>query len=251
MTRPIALVTGASSGIGAELARKLDARGYQVVLVARSQPALEQLAAALHDAIVVVADLSSPEGRQVVTEAVPRVDLLVNNAGFGAYGELISLPEAQMVEMVEVNCTALVALTSHYLPQLVERREGAVLNIASTAAFQAGPTMAVYFASKAFVLSFTEAVAEEVRSTPVVVTAFCPGAFTSGFQARAQLEESKLVKGRSLPSAASMADAALKALDAKKVVAIPGLVNKVGAHGTRFVPRAVLRRAVAYVQAEA
>ena len=173
----IALVTGASSGIGKELAVRLHGRGHTVVLVARSADALHALSAELSGSKVVVADLSRPEGIEAVTEAVDAVDLLVNNAGFGDSGPFASSDQATAREMIELNCAGLTALCGAYLPGMLERRAGQVLNIASTAAFQAGPEMAVYYATKAFVLSFSEAIAEETRGTGVSVTAFCPGAF--------------------------------------------------------------------------
>lgn len=178
----VALITGASSGVGREMARHLHRRGNEVVITARSAGALEELAAELGGAQVVVADLSQPEGVDAVVEAVERVDLLVNNAGFGDYGPFVKAERARLRGMVELNSAALTELTRVYLPSMVERHAGQILNVASTAAFLAGPEMAVYSATKAFVLSFSEAIAEEVRGTGVTVTAFCPGAFSSGFQ---------------------------------------------------------------------
>jgi short-subunit dehydrogenase len=246
----IALVTGASSGIGRELAVRLHGRGHAVVLVARSADALGALSAELGGSQVVVADLSRSEGVDAVTRAVGDVDLLVNNAGFGDSGLFASSDQAKAREMIDLNCAALTALCGAYLPGMLERHSGQVLNIASTAAFQAGPEMAVYYATKAFVLSFSEAIAEETRGSGVSVTAFCPGAFSSGFQATAKLESSRLVKGRRLPSSAAMADAALGALDRGRVVAVPGVSNKIGAFMPRLTPRPLMRRVVHYVQRE-
>jgi uncharacterized protein len=247
----VALITGASSGVGRELARRLHRRGNQVVITARSAGALEELAAELGGAQVVVADLSQPEGVDAVVDAVERVDLLVNNAGFGDYGPFVKAERARVRGMVELNCAALTELTRAYLPSMVERHAGQILNVASTAAFQAGPEMAVYCATKAFVLSFSEAIAEEVRGTGVTVTAFCPGAFSSGFQDAARSGNSKLFKDRKLPSSEEMAEAALFALDHKKVVSVPGTLNKIGAFMPRLTPRPVLRRAVHFAQREA
>lgn len=246
-----ALVTGASSGLGLEMARALDAKGHEVAIVARSEAALVELAASMDRPTIVVADLGTPEGRRAVTEAVAEADIVINNAGFGEYGQFAQIPEERSVSMVELNCEAVVSLTRSYLPGMLERRSGRIMNIASTAAFQPGPTMAVYYASKAFVLSFTEAVAEEVRGTGVTVTAFCPGAFASGFQDEAKVAETRLVKGRKLPTSAELAAAGLKAMESGTVVAVPGLSNKVGASSTRFMPRSAMRRIVRYIQAEA
>jgi short-subunit dehydrogenase len=247
---PTAIVTGASSGLGIELAKRLDARGYSLVLVARSRDALESLASKLHDATVVSADLGTAEGRQAVIEACAAPDLLVNNAGFGQFGPFVDSDPAQVLQMIEVNCAALTALTQAYLPGMRARRSGKVLNVASTASFQPGPLFAVYSATKAYVLSFTEAVAEELRSSGVKVMAFCPGAFTSGFQAAANAESSRLVSGRKLPSSVEMADEAMVAIDRGHVVNVPGTFNKLGAQAVRFAPRALIRRAVAFIQHE-
>lgn len=246
-----ALVTGASSGLGLELARKLDERGHDLVLVARSAAALEELAGSLKRAQVVVADLATEAGREAVSAAADSVDILINNAGFGDCGPFVEMPEARSISMLETNCAAVVSLSRRFLPGMVERGSGKLLNVASTAAFQPGPSMAMYYASKAFVLSFTEAIAEELRGSGVSVTAFCPGAFESGFQAEARVGETRLVKGRKLPSSAALADAALKAMDSGRVVSVPGLMNKVGAASVRLTPRPAMRRIVSYIQGEA
>jgi hypothetical protein len=242
-----AIVTGASSGIGLEMAMELDAAGYHVVLVARSRDALDALAKTLNSSQVVVADLSLPDGPSLVAAAVESVDILVNNAGFGDVGPFAQSDPDFVLSMIQVNCAALTQLTRIYLPGMVARGQGKILNIASAAAFQAGPNMAVYFATKAYVLSFTEAIAEEVRRSGVTATAFCPGAFASGFQEVARAENIRLNKGRTLPTSRDMAKEAIKAMNRGDVVYIPGLANKIGAAGTRFVPRALLRRIVSRV----
>ena len=245
---PTALITGASSGIGLEIARIL-ARDHDVVLAARSVDKLEALATEIGGgARAIAVDLSDPSGPRKLIAEVPAVDVLVNNAGFADWGPFADAPEAKLDEMIELNVGALTRLTRAYLPGMVERGRGRVLNLASTASFQPGPLMAVYYATKAYVLSLSEALAEENRGTGVTVTALCPGPTASGFQARAAMEESRLVKGRKLPSAASVAEYGVKAMNRGDVVAVPGLVNKVMAGSVRFSPRPVIRRVVHRIQ---
>ncbi len=244
-----ALVTGASSGIGAEIARVLAGRGDEVVLVARSAPKLEALAAELGGARVLPVDLSDPSSPREIAAAVPQIDILVNNAGVGLFGPFVDADSAQTSAMIQLNAGALTDLTRRYLPQMVERGSGRVLNVASTAAFQPGPLMAVYYATKAYVLSFSEALAEELRGSGVTVTAVCPGPTATGFQQGAAMEDSGLVKGRRLPSSAEVAAYAIKAMDSAKVVAIPGAANKLLAQSVRLAPRALLRRTVKWIQA--
>ena len=166
-------------------------------------------------------------------------------------GEFAATPGDVSDRMVEVNVVALTDLTARWLPGMVRRRSGRILNVSSTAAFQPGPGMAVYYATKAYVLSFTEAIAEELRGSGVTATAFCPGAFASGFQATAGLEGSRLLRGRTLPTSEQMAVAALDAMDRGKVVSVPGALNKIGAASPRFAPRPIVRRAVKWMQADA
>ena len=245
---PTALITGASSGIGLEIARIL-ARDHDVVLAARSVDKLEALATEIGGgARAIAVDLSDPSGPRKLIAEVPAVDVLVNNAGFADWGPFADAPEAKLDGMIELNVGALTRLTRAYLPGMVERGRGRVLNLASTASFQPGPLMAVYYATKAYVLSLSEALAEENRGTGVTVTALCPGPTASGFQARAAMEESRLVKGRKLPSAASVAEYGVKAMNRGDVVAVPGLVNKVMAGSVRFSPRPVIRRVVHRIQ---
>ncbi len=244
----VALVTGASSGIGLEIARLL-APDHEVVLAARSTEKLEALAAELRGARVVVADLSVPAGVVHLTDAVPEVDILVNNAGVGDFGEFATADVDKTMRMIQLNVASLTALTRQYLPGMVERGHGRIMNVASTASFQPGPLMAVYYATKSYVLSFSEAVAEELRGSGVTVTALCPGPTTSGFQAAAEMELSPLVANRKLPTAAEVATYGVKAMQRGDVVAVPGLMNKVMAGGTRFTPRPVMRRIVHKLQA--
>ncbi len=248
MAAGIALVTGASGGIGEQLARCAHRAGYEVVLVARRAARLEQLAAELGGARVVVADLGTPQGVADVVAAVPSVDVLVNNAGYGDFGPFAEADADKTIGMIRLNTEALTALTHAYLPAMVGQGRGRVLNVASTAAFLPGPLMSVYYATKAYVLSFSEGIAEELRGTGVTVTALCPGPTESEFQAGAAMESSKLVKGKRLPSAASVATYGWKHLERGTVVAVPGLGNKLNAFSTRVTPRAAVRRIVARVQ---
>jgi short-subunit dehydrogenase len=242
-----ALVTGASSGIGLEIARIL-ARDHDVVLVARRADKLEALAADVGGARVMAVDLGDPSGpRQLIAE-IPQVDVLVNNAGFGDWGPFADASETKLDEMIELNIGALTRLTRAYLPGMLGRGHGRVMNVASTAAFQPGPLMAVYYATKAYVLSFSEAIAEETRGTGVTVTALCPGPTASEFQAGAAMEDSRLVKGRKLPTAASVAAFGVKAMERGDVIAVPGAVNKILAASVRMSPRPVLRRVVHRMQ---
>jgi uncharacterized protein len=245
-----AVVTGASSGLGHELAHLLASRGERVVAVARSGDVLSKLVAASPRIECVVADLATPQGRDDLAAAVDEVDILVNNAGLGASGSFADSPRAVSDQMVEVNVAALTDLTARWLPGMVARRAGRVVNVASTAAFQPGPKMAVYYATKAYVLSFTEAIAEELRGTGVTATAFCPGPFASGFQSVAGIESSSLLRGRRLPSSGEMARAALSAMDRGMVVCVPGALNRAGAVAPRLVPRFLVRRMVARIQSD-
>jgi short-subunit dehydrogenase len=245
---PTALVTGASSGIGLELARLLARDGYEVVLAARSARRLEELAVELGSARVVAVDLATPGGAAELADAVSRVDVLVNNAGFGDFGPFAEASLDKALDMIQLNVTTLTELTRRYLPGMLERRAGRVMNVASTAAFQPGPLMAVYYATKAYVLSFTEAVAEEVRGSGVTLTALCPGPTASGFQAGAEMESSKLVRGKRLPAAAEVAEVGYRAMLAGDPVKVVGLRNQVMAASIRFTPRPVARRVVHRMQ---
>jgi len=259
-SRPVAVVTGASSGIGLELARLLAADGHDLVLVARSRAKLSQLAAELtaaHGARVriIAADLGSPDGAAAVVReleaAGTQVDVLINNAGLGLFGEFASTRLDDELGMLQLNVVALTALTKQVLAGMVARGRGRILNVASTAAFQPGPYMAVYYATKAYVLSFSEAIAAELEGTGVTVTALCPGPTASGFQAQAQMEDSKLVRGKKLPTAAEVAAAGYAALKRGKRVVVPGVRNKLLVQSVRFMPRRMVTATVKRVQGPA
>lgn len=241
-----ALITGASSGIGLALARVFAADGVDVILSARSEDRLRELANEVREtyrvkARVIPADLSRPGQAQKIYDRVVatgwQVDCLVNNAGFGVYGDFAETDWMAEAAMVQVNIVALTQLTKLFLPEMIARGRGKILNVASTAAFQPGPMMAVYFATKAYVLSFSEAIAHELRGTGVHVTALCPGATETGFQRAAGATGSRVFDSRKLPTGADVAVYGYKVLQRQKRVAVHGAINKMLAFGTRLLPR--------------
>lgn len=249
-SRPLALVTGASSGIGADLARELVRHGHDVVLTARRAPELEALAAELRGfgvvATVMPKDLSIPGAarelaREIEARAM-RIDVLINNAGFGDAGPFVHEDPDRIDAMLQLNVAALTALTRAFLPAMVARRHGRVMLVSSTAAFQPGPNMAAYCASKAYVLSLGEALARELRGTGVTLTTLCPGATHSGFAAESGAESLPLFSSRLVPkmSAASVARAGYDAMMRGKPVLVTGVVNKLVAFSGRVFPRAVV-----------
>jgi short-subunit dehydrogenase len=244
--KPVALITGASSGIGAELAEVFAREGWHVILVARSTAKMDELGASLAKKYGATwttfgADLIDPKAPEALAAEVSKaglvVDALVNNAGFGTHGAFAELDPARELAMIQVNVTALVALTRIFLPGMIARKKGRILNVASTAAFQPGPSMAVYCATKAFVLSFSDALGEELIGTGVTATCLCPGATTSGFQAAASMESSKLFKDRKLPSSADVAEYGFAATMRGQRVAIHGFMNGAMVQSIRFAPR--------------
>ena len=247
-----ALITGASGGIGLELARIFARERYDLILVARSQARLEEIAAELRAAHgvaveVIVKDLSAPDAPIEIQRQVPRVDVLVNNAAFGVYGKFVDCSLADDLNLMHVNMDAVVALTRLYLPVMVEAQSGRILNVASTAAFQPGPLMALYYASKAFVLHFSEAVANELKGSGVTVTALCPGPTETGFQARADIANIPLIR-MGMMSAKVVAEAGYRGLMAGKTIVIPGIKNKLGAQSVRFTPRKLVTNIVRKIQ---
>jgi uncharacterized protein len=241
-----ALITGASGGIGMELARIFAKEKHNLVLVARSEGKLTALATELQNkhnisVKVVAKDLSLPNAVQEVYDELKKanltIDFLVNNAGFGEFGFFHQTAWEKEAMMIDLNIKTLTHFTKLFVQDMVHRKSGKILNVASTAAFQPGPLMAVYYATKAYVLSFSEAIANELQGTGITVTALCPGPTESGFQAAAALEESKLVKGKKLPSSLEVADYAYKALMQGETVAIHGTMNWLMAQSVRFTPR--------------
>jgi short-subunit dehydrogenase len=241
-----ALITGASGGIGWELAKVHASRGGDLVLVARNKAKLDELKAELESQFKVSVytigkDLSVPDSPREVFEETQKqqiqVDFLINNAGFGDYGMFTETDWSKEEQMLNLNISALTRFTKLYLQEMVKRKSGKIMNLASTAAFQPGPTMAVYFATKAYVLSFSEAVDNEVRDHGVSVTTLCPGPTESGFQAAAAMGESGLVKGKKLPSSREVAEYGYDAMMKGKTVAVHGLMNSMLSSSTGFFPR--------------
>jgi len=249
------LITGASAGIGRELAACFAADRSRLVLVARRKRELESLAEELRERYktqseVIVGDLSQPTTPTRLFEHLrnngSKVDVLVNNAGFGAYGQFAELDERRQLDMAQVNIVALTHLTRLFLPGMLARKRGGVLNVASTASFQGGPGMAVYYASKAYVLSFSEAISEETAGTGVVVTALCPGATATEFPQASGMKNSKLFERASM-SAAVVARIGHRAFRKGRFVVVAGLPNKLMSFSTRLVPRAAARKVAAYL----
>ncbi|ADO75788.1 SDR family NAD(P)-dependent oxidoreductase [Stigmatella aurantiaca] len=250
MSRKVALVTGASAGLGEQFAQRFAQDGHDLILVARTTSRLETLAARLEQAHgikahVLTADLSRPEAPERLFEDVRArgltVEYLVNNAGFGSAGPFLEQPLEREAEMVEVNCTSLLKLTHLFARTMRERGSGRILNIASTAGFQPGPYMATYYATKAFVLSFSEALAHELKGTGVTVTCYCPGATHTEFAARAQVEKSRLFQRPGVATAPDVAADGYAAMMKGRVLSIHGLLNWIGTMGVRFGPRALVR----------
>lgn len=251
-----ALITGASGGIGMELARVHASLGGNLVLVARSLEKLEALKNQWETeysirVLVFGLDLSQSESPLRLFDSLQQaqisIDYLINNAGFGLFGPFAGNAWEREGEMIKLNMLALTHLTKLFLPPMIERRQGRILNVASVAAFQPGPGMAVYFASKAYVLSFSEALAEELKPFGLSVTALCPGPTASGFMATSGMEHSWLIKGRTLPASAAVAAFGYKAMQNGKQVAIPGIGNYLLAQASRFLPRNWVAALTGYV----
>lgn len=253
--KPMALVTGASGGIGEALAHALAADGYDLVLVARSGDALGRVADALRPAAAVDTiplDLQGSGAGETLERALDgrRVDLLVNNAGYGVTGPFLEQPREAQLGEITLNVEALTDLTHRFVGRMRRERFGrGVINVASTAAFQPGPHMAVYYATKAYVLSFTEALAQELKGSGLTATALCPGPVATGFQARAQFDASmRLTRLMQPRSPAFVADAALRGFKAGRPVVIPGAMEAVMAKGAAFTPRPWLLAMVEQLQ---
>jgi uncharacterized protein len=241
-----ALITGASTGIGREFAYICAHAGYDVVLTARSEARLEELAAEVRQRTgrrafplsIDLADAAAPsELYKQATALDVAIEVLINNAGFGLLGRFWELDEGEQMQMIQLNMGALTHLTRLFLPDFVARRRGYILNVASTAAFQPGPLMSVYYASKAYVLSFSEALHNETRDYGVKVTCLCPGPTKTEFDKRSGASGTKLFKDGNTMSALSVAQLGWDALQAGKPLVIAGAMNALVAFSTRLAPR--------------
>ena len=239
------LITGASGGIGYELAKLFARDHYSLVLVARSADKLAQVATELEAHNVTIktialdlAQLPAPKFLfdQLQVERIS-VDFLINNAGFGAYGEFAEMPIDEILGQISLNIIALTELTRLFLPSMIARRSGRIMNVASTAGFQPGPLLAVYYATKAYVISFSEAIANELHDSGVTVTCFCPGATHTGFASRAGTEKSRLFKAFGAMNAQKVALDGYRGLMQGRTLAISGAHNWLVAESTRFAPR--------------
>jgi uncharacterized protein len=255
-----ALVTGASNGIGLELSKIHASKGDNLVLVARNLEKLNEIKAELEKKFNIKVynigkDLSKPNAALEVynetNQQKIQIDYLINNAGFGDFGMFVETDWHKELQMINLNITTLTQFTKLYVQDMVKRGNGKIMNVASTAAFQSGPTMAVYYATKAYVLSFSEAVDNEVSDKGVTVTTLCPGATESGFQAAAAMEESALVKGKKLPSAKEVAEYGYTSMMNGKTVAIHGMMNYLMANSVRFTPRALVVKLTRLIQDKA
>ena len=250
---PTALITGASAGIGLELARRFAAGGYALALTARRGDELARIADELKGRYgvpvhVFPLDLAEPGGpaklHERVTAAGLTVDVLVNNAGFGTLGRFLDTPLEQELAMIRLNVSALAELCGRFVPAMVARGSGRVLNVGSVAGFQPGPLMAMYYATKAFVLSFSEALWVELLGTGVSVTCLAPGPVHTEFAARAGMTRTRLFTGGNVMTAAAVADAGYRATLAGKRLEVPGLRNKLLTFAVRFAPRRLVLRVV-------
>jgi short-subunit dehydrogenase len=259
MNSQTVLITGASSGIGLSFAELFAQKGYSLVLTARNEAKLMETAAQLQTKYNVsvktlAQDLSLPQAPSLLVNELDKqnitIDILINNAGFAAYGPFTETKWEEEQDMIQVNITALTELTKRLLPGMVSRNRGRILNVASTAAFQPGPLMAIYYATKAYVLSFSEALSYELRQTNITVTALAPGATATNFESRANLGESRLFKSGTM-TADEVARSGYNALMAGKRLVIPGTKNKLLASAIRFLPRKTVLKIVHYVQDKA
>ena len=244
-----ALITGASSGIGYELAKIFAADHHDLILVARNLDKLNGLKSELEGkygikAMVIPADLSIPHIADEIyydlSNKEIEVDFLVNNAGLGDYGFFVDADWKKQAQMLQLNVVALTHLTKLFLRGMIERRNGKIMNVASTAAFQPGPLMAVYYATKAYVLHFSEALANEVKGTGVTVTTLCPGPTESGFRSAATMGASRMFKIMLVPTAADVARFGYRAMMKGQTVAIHGVLNYLLSFSVRFTPRSLV-----------
>jgi uncharacterized protein len=254
-----ALITGASSGIGLELAKIFASKGINLILVSRNIIELSRLGTELSGKYKIYVeeiekDLSVPGSAKQIYDNVKSlgfdIDFLINNAGFGDYGLFHKCDWDKQERMINLNMLTLTHLTRLFLPEMIKRKNGRIMNVASTAAFQPGPLMSVYYASKAYVLFFSEAIANELEGTGITVTALCPGPTKSGFQKAANVEHSKMMDGKSIPDSKKVAEYGYKAMMKGKRVAIQGMINKELAFFSRRAPKKFMLNTVRKINEE-
>ena len=257
MIKNTALVTGASNGIGLELAKIHASRGGDLVLVARSRNVLEKIKKELEEkykinVYIIVKDLSIiNSAKEIYNETKKQaitINYLINSAGFGNFGMFVDTDWGTELEMINLNIITLTQLTKLYLKDMIKLKNGKIMNVASTAAFQSGPTMAVYYATKAYVLNFSEAVDNEVRDKGITITTLCPGPTKSNFQEIAKMENSSLFKEKNLPTAKAVAEYGYSSMLKGKTVAIHGFKNWVMASSVRFFPRQLIVKITRKIQ---
>lgn len=255
----VVLITGASSGIGYEFVKIFAKEHYDMVLVSRSEDKLRKIKKSIEQhykvsVTVIPKDLSKKDAAQDVFQEVKNkgihVEILINNAGFGDFGNFVDSNWNKQYEMVQLNIVALMQMTKCFMKPMIKEGHGRILNVASTAAFVPGPFLSNYYASKAFVLSFTEAVSEELKGSEVTITALCPGPTETGFVERADLGKSKLFRTLKVAKASDVAKYGYKNLMKGKTVAVHGIQNKALALGTKITPRNLIRNAMYQVQGE-
>jgi len=244
-----ALITGASNGIGMELAKIHASKGGNLVLVARNKHKLDEIKKELEHEFkikvyIIIKDLSlvnsASEVYQETTKENLQIDYLINNAGFGDFGMFSETDWNKEFQMINLNITTLTHFTKLYLQDMIKLKSGKIMNVASIAAFQSGPTLAVYCATKAYVLSFSEAISNELIGTGITVTTLCPGATKSGFEVAAAMEQSNLFKDKKLPTSKEVAEYGYSSMMKGKTVAIHGIINYILANSVRFLPRALV-----------
>jgi hypothetical protein len=253
------LITGASTGIGFELAKVFAKNGFNLILVARNEEKLKEISSNLASAFkitteFIVKDLSRIEAADELFENISsrniEVDVLVNNAGFGLFGEFKDTDLNREVEMINLNITSLVKLTKLFLPSMIKRKSGRIMNVASVASFQPGPLMSIYYATKSFVLHFSEAVSFELKNSGVTVSTLCPGPTLTEFQSTAKLDRSKLFSLLKPMSAEEVALIGYNEMMNGKTIILPGLLNKLSANSHRFFPRRLVNAVTYYIQSE-
>jgi uncharacterized protein len=254
--QPAVVVTGASSGLGVEFAKLAMTEAAKVVLIARSRPQLDALAASLDPSgqltVVLSLDLAAPDAGEVIARELEALGLychiLINNAGFGLFGEAVELDRARQLGIIDVNVRAATDLMLRFLPAMAARGSGAVLNVASIAGFAPGPRMALYFATKAYLISVSQALMLEVRDAGVTVTCLCPGPLRTPFLGRAGADGTGLFKLLSKLDTADAARAGWKAMKAGRTLCVPGISNKIGVAMARMMPRGLTLKIVGYLQ---